>query len=62
MFHLMAKGVVKVCISATIGILCIRFTALEVMGVCDTCKMFFALLDSWWKEIWLHGGEWIRLH
>lgn len=51
MFHLMAKGVVKVCISATIGILCIRFTALEVMGVCDTCKMFFALLDSWWKEI-----------
>lgn len=55
-FHLIIEGVAEACTSATIGILCIRFTALEIMGVYDSSKIVLCFIRSpvernltpWW--------------
>lgn len=55
-FHLIIEGVAETCVSATVGILSVRFAMLEVMGVYDSSKNVLYFIRSlvernltpWW--------------
>lgn len=55
-FHLIIEGVTETCVSATVGILSVRFAMLEVMGVYDSSKNVLYFIRSlvernlipWW--------------